>query len=153
MMSVHRKKSAKTSKVLLIGWLIAGVDIRILRPKAKSQKVVPKYRKMCAISYEQYMVLKRGYGSYICSSYIKKRAPISYTCYIASVKYRASAYTETLFAENNLNFHFFGNLLLRESAYHIVNCLKSFDFLLFFAYSLKLLRGSLDHLHIIFALS
>jgi len=30
-----------------------------------------------------------------------------------------------------------GNLLLRESRFHIVNCLKSFDFKVFF-YTLKL---------------
>jgi len=33
-------------------------------------------------------------------------------------------------------------LLLRESRFHVVNCLKSFDFKLFFVYTLKLLRGS-----------
>jgi len=47
-----------------------------------------------------------------------------------------------------------GNLLLRESPFHIVNFLKSFDFKLFFAYTLKLLwvPCPLTHLHIIFAL-
>jgi len=39
-----------------------------------------------------------------------------------------------------------GYLLLRESPFHIVNCLKSFDFL-------KLLSGPIWHMmHIIFAL-
>ena len=33
------------------------------------------------------------------------------------------------------------NLLLRESPFHVVNCLKSFDFILFFVHTLKLLRG------------
>jgi len=34
-----------------------------------------------------------------------------------------------------------GNLFLRESAFHIVNCLKSLDFKLLFVYTLKFLRG------------
>jgi len=33
------------------------------------------------------------------------------------------------------------NLLLRERTFHIVNCLKVFDFTLFFVYTLKLLKG------------
>jgi len=33
-------------------------------------------------------------------------------------------------------FYFSGNLLLRESPFHTVNCLKSFDFKLFFVYAL-----------------
>jgi len=36
-----------------------------------------------------------------------------------------------------------GNLLLRESTFHIANCLKLFDFTLFFVYTLKLLKGPL----------
>jgi len=39
-----------------------------------------------------------------------------------------------------------GNLLLRESPFHIVNCLKLFDFTLFFVYALKLLKGPLWHI-------
>jgi len=38
-----------------------------------------------------------------------------------------------------------GNLLLRESPFHIVNCLKLFDFTLFFVYTLQLLKGHLWH--------
>jgi len=43
-----------------------------------------------------------------------------------------------------------GNLLLRESPFHIASCLKLFDFKLFFVYTLNLLRSS--HCHIMFAL-
>jgi len=39
-----------------------------------------------------------------------------------------------------------GNLLLRESTFYIVNCLKSFGFKLFFVYTFKLLRGPFRHI-------
>jgi len=45
-----------------------------------------------------------------------------------------------------------GTLLLRETHFHIANCLKSFDFKLFFVYTLKSLRGSSVTSHIIFVL-
>jgi len=38
------------------------------------------------------------------------------------------------------------NLLLRESQFHFVNCLKSFDFKLFFVHALKLMRGYVWHI-------
>ena len=41
-----------------------------------------------------------------------------------------------------------GNLLLRESTFYTINCLKSFDFKLIFVYTFKLLRapfGTLAH--------
>jgi len=43
-------------------------------------------------------------------------------------------------------FKFFilsGNFRLRESPFHIVNCLKLFNFTLFFVYTLKMLKGLL----------
>jgi len=43
-----------------------------------------------------------------------------------------------------------GNLLLRENSYHIANCLKSFNFELFFVCQLKFSMGSLVHLHTMF---
>ena len=43
-----------------------------------------------------------------------------------------------------------GNLLLRENPFHILKCLKSYDFKLFFFYTLKLLWGPYVTLHIIF---
>jgi len=48
-------------------------------------------------------------------------------------------------------FKFFilsGNLLLRGSPFHIVNCLKLFDFTLF--YTLKLFKGSLRHTFLLY---
>jgi len=42
-----------------------------------------------------------------------------------------------------------GNLLLRESTFHIANCLKLFDFTLFFVYTLKLLKGPLWHIFLL----
>jgi len=39
-----------------------------------------------------------------------------------------------------------GNLLLRESTFCTVNCLKSFSFKMFFVYTLKLLRGPFRHI-------
>ena len=45
-------------------------------------------------------------------------------------------------------FKFFilsGNLLRRRSPFYIVNCLKLFDFTLFFVYTLNLLKGPLLH--------
>ena len=50
-------------------------------------------------------------------------------------------------------FKFFilsGNLLLRESPFHIINCLKLFDFTLFFAYTLKLVKGSLRRMFLLY---
>jgi len=38
-------------------------------------------------------------------------------------------------------FILFNSLLLRESSFRIVNCLKSFDFKMFFVYTLHLLRS------------
>jgi len=38
-----------------------------------------------------------------------------------------------------------GNFLLRESPFHIVNCLKLFNFTFFFVYALTLLKGHLWH--------
>jgi len=42
------------------------------------------------------------------------------------------------------------NLVLRESPFHIVNCLKLFDFTLFFVYTLKLLKGPLWHIFLLY---
>ena len=50
-------------------------------------------------------------------------------------------------------FKFFilsGNLLLRESPFGTVNCLKLFDFTLFFIYTLKLLKGPLWHIFLLY---
>jgi len=47
-------KSAKTSKVKLKGCWIAGLDVRILRPEANSQKRAPIHRKMYAFPYAGY---------------------------------------------------------------------------------------------------
>ena len=52
-------------------------------------------------------------GSYICSQYIKKAASKFSTCC-----------TEILFTESKLIFSLSGNLLLRESPLHNVNCLS-----------------------------
>jgi len=41
------------------------------------------------------------------------------------------------------------NLPLRESPFHIVNCLKLFDFTLFFVYTLKLLKDPLWHFSVL----
>ena len=52
-----------------------------------------------------------------------------------------------------MQFKFFilsGNLLLRESPFQIVNCLKLFDFTLFFVYTLKLLKAPLAHIFALF---
>jgi len=52
-----------------------------------------------------------------------------------------------------MQFKFFilsGNLLLRESPFHIVNCLKSFDFTLFIVYTIKLLKGPLWHIYLLY---
>jgi len=44
------------------------------------------------------------------------------------------------------------NLVLRESPFLIVNCLKSFDFKLFFVYTLNVLKGLFWHVCILFLL-
>ena len=43
-----------------------------------------------------------------------------------------------------------GNLLLHENPFHTVNCLKLFNFTLFFVYTIKLLKGSLWHIFLIY---
>jgi len=50
-------------------------------------------------------------------------------------------------------FKFFilsGHLLLCGSRFHIVNCLKLFDFTMFFVYTLKLLKGFLRHIFLLY---
>jgi len=84
------------------------------------------------MSFAQYMVLKKVPCPYVCSRYIKK-GPLYFT--------HATEYF-TCWKQ----FKFFilsGNLLLRESLFDIVNCLKLFDFTLFFIYALKLLKDRL----------
>jgi len=46
----------------------------------------------------------------------------------------------------SLIFNLSENLFLRESPFHIVNCLNPFDFTLFFVCTLKLLKGPLWHI-------
>ena len=43
-----------------------------------------------------------------------------------------------------------GNLLLRESLFHVINCWKLFNFTLFFVYTLKLLKGPLWHIFLLY---
>jgi len=43
-----------------------------------------------------------------------------------------------------------GNLLLRKSTFHIVNCLKLFNFTLFFVYTLKLQKGPFWHIFLLY---
>jgi len=40
-----------------------------------------------------------------------------------------------------------GNLLLREILFHIVNFLKSFDYIMFFLYILQVFRGLFLHIY------
>jgi len=102
------------------------MDIGILKPEANSQKGPQNIDKICVISCVQHVVLKWAHGPYICSSHIKAGAPIFCSCY-----------AETLFAKTKLSFLIFsGNLLLRENPFYTTNCLKSFDFKLFFVYAL-----------------
>ena len=52
-----------------------------------------------------------------------------------------------------MQFKFFilsGYVLLREGPFHIVNCLKLFDFTLFFVYTLKLLKGPRWHISLLY---
>ena len=65
----------------------------------------------------------------ICYRYIKQLASIFCTWY-----------KNILFARSKVSCYFFGNLLLRENPFHIVNCLRSFDFTSFFVWTSKLLR-------------
>jgi len=43
-----------------------------------------------------------------------------------------------------------GNLLLRESPFHIANCLKLFDFTLFFCLHIKVVKGPLWHIFLLY---
>ena len=80
-------------------------------------------------------------GPYVCSPYIKNEA-----------LYFAHAIQKLIRWKQIKLLVFSGTLLLRESPFHIINSLKSFDFKLLFVYTLKLLSGSLANLHIIFFL-
>jgi len=55
-----------------------------------------------------------------------------------------TCYTENFFTGSELHFSFCGNLLLRESPFNIANCLKPFDFNLFFVYTLRLYIKTYD---------
>jgi len=136
-MTFHREKISKRRKVSMKGWLIAGVDIRILRPdlEANFHKEVLKQRKMYVISCAEYVVLEGGPGLYACPRYIKKGASIFGPCYKNCSHWK--------------QVEFF--IFLRERPFDIENFLKSLDFKLFLClHIIKLLRGLS---HITFALS
>jgi len=91
------------------------------------------------MSFAQYMVLKKGpfpqclFTLHEKSPYILHMLHKNFTCW--------------------KQFKFFilsGNLLLRDSPFHTVNCLKLFDFTLFFVYTLKLLKGPLWHIFLLY---
>jgi len=91
------------------------------------------------MSFAQYMVLKKGpfpqclFTLHEKSPYILHMLHKNFTCW--------------------KQFKFFilsGNLLLRDSPFHTVNCLKLFDFTLFFVYTLKLLKGLLWHIFLLY---
>jgi len=48
--------------------------------------------------------------------------------------------------KSSLIFILFGKLLMREGPFHIVNCVKSFDFKLFLVYILDLLAAPFWHI-------
>jgi len=82
---------------------------------------------------------KRANCPYICSRYIKK---CPYVLHILHKNFTCWK-----------QFKFFilsGNFLLRESPFHIVNCLKVFNFTLFFVYTLKLLKGPIWHVFLLY---
>jgi len=82
-MTFHREKISKRRKVSMKGWLIAGVDIRILRPdlEANFHKEVLKQRKMYVISCVEYVVLEGGSWSLCLSTLYKKRSLYIWPCY------------------------------------------------------------------------
>jgi len=87
------------------------------------------------------MVLKKGPLLLYLFMLHQKKTPVFYTCY-----------TKILLAESNLNFSLSENLLLHENPFHIVNCLKFFEFTLFFVYTLKLFKAPLWHIFFCFIL-
>jgi len=85
------------------------------------------------MSFAQYMVLKKGPLPLCLFTLDQKNGP-----FVSHMLHKNST--------SRMQFEFFifsGNLLLRESPFHIVNCLKFFDFTLFFVHTLKLLKGPL----------
>jgi len=100
--------------------------MRILRPETKSQKGPQNIDKICVISCVQYVVWKMGpWPLYLFKSYQNRSS------YILLWLYRI------FICWNEVKFFIFsGNLLLRESPFNLVNCLKSFDFKLCFVYAL-----------------
>ena len=82
-----------------------------------------------------------------------KRVPCPYVCsrYIKKGPYILHMLHKNFTCWKQLKFFILsGNLLLRESPFHIVNCLKLFDFKLFFVYTLKLLKGPLWHIFLLY---
>ena len=85
-----------------------------------------------------------------------KRAPCSYVCLRFIKKGPLAPYILQMLQKNFTcwkQFKFLilsGNFLLRESLFHIVNCLKLFDFTLFFVYTLELLKGPLWHIFLLY---
>jgi len=94
---------------------------------------------MCVIScvHRMVVVLKRGPWRLYLFKLYQKKSP-----YILRLLYRNFIHGNQLILS--------GNLLLRENSYHIANCLKSFNFELFFVCQLKFSMGSLVHLHTMF---
>jgi len=94
-----------------------------------------------------------------CNIYILSLKKVPWLLYLLKLCQRRSPYILNLLYRNFVSWKqgkFFvlsGNLPQRESPLYTVNCFKSFDCKLFFAYALQLLRGSLTHLHIAFSLS
>jgi len=73
------------------------------------------------------MAMKKGPLPLCLFTLHQTRAPLFYTCYTKILLLKAI----------QIFFILSGSLLLRESPFHIVNCLKLFDFTLFFVYILK----------------
>jgi len=111
------------------GWVL---DFRV---RVKSQKASPKHCTICDMSFAQYMVLKKG--------------PLPLFVHVTSKKV---SYILHMLHKNFTRwkqFKFFilsGHMLLRESPFHIINCLKLVDFALFFVYKLKLLKAPFWHI-------
>jgi len=107
----------------------AGLTIVAKVAIATSPAVLRGHTVLCVLTL--FPMIKSDIRISVPEGNVQKEGPIFYTCY-----------AETLFAESKLIFFILsGSLLLRESSLRIVNCLKSFDFKLFFVYTLHLLRG------------
>ena len=114
------------------------MDIRLWGPSQNSRKLPQNIVQFVICHLHNTWPWKRICCRYVSSRYIKQ-GPL-YLTHATQKFYLLKAIQIFILS---------GSLLLRESPFHTVNCLKLFDFTLFFIYALKLLKAPLWHIFLL----